>query len=69
MRRGLSPTAAAEEALSRIVKFYPNFSGAIVAANISGHYGAACHGLPDGFPFSVMNPEIEAVEISHVTCS
>ena len=39
MRLGLSPTEAAEEALKRITSFYPNFNGALIAINITGHYG------------------------------
>ncbi|XP_064480861.1 N(4)-(Beta-N-acetylglucosaminyl)-L-asparaginase-like [Ornithodoros turicata] len=52
MRRGLSPTDACREALSRIVRHHPNFVGALVAVNINGTYGAACHGIEE-FPFSV----------------
>ena len=39
MRSGMSPTKAAEYAILRIAKYYPGFSGAIVAANIEGEYG------------------------------
>ena len=39
MRHGMTPTAAAEDALSRIAQFYPNFTGALVAVNITGSYG------------------------------
>ena len=39
MRRGLAPTDAAEEALARISSYYPTFVGALVAINITGHYG------------------------------
>ena len=39
MRQGLSPTEAAREALKRITAFYPDFRGALVAINITGHYG------------------------------
>ena len=39
MRRGLSPAAAAEEALNRITQYYPNFSGALITINITGRYG------------------------------
>ena len=42
MRRGLSPTAAAEEALNRITQYYPKFSGALITINITGHYGKTC---------------------------
>ena len=39
MRNGMTPTKAAENAILRISKYYPEFSGAIVAANIDGEYG------------------------------
>lgn len=39
MRRGLSPTEAAEDAIQRIMKRYSNFLGAIIAVNKTGHFG------------------------------
>ena len=39
MRNGMSPTRAAEDVVLRIAKYYPNYSGAIVAANVDGEYG------------------------------
>lgn len=39
MRNGMSPKKAAEDAVLRIAKYYPNYSGAIVAANVDGEYG------------------------------
>jgi N4-(beta-N-acetylglucosaminyl)-L-asparaginase len=41
MRQGMSPTDACKRALERIRRLYPTASGAIVAANIHGQYGAA----------------------------
>lgn len=35
----MSPTAAAEDALRRISRYYPNYSGALVTVNITGNYG------------------------------
>lgn len=67
MRRGATPTAAAETAILRIVKHYPRFSGAIIVANIKGEFGAACHGLTQ-FPFSVSNPNLGAVTVMKVSC-
>lgn len=55
MRRGVSPTSAAEDAIQTIAKFYPTFSGALVAVNSSGDYGAASHGF-SGFSYTVYNP-------------
>ena len=39
MRNGMSPARAAEDAVLRIAKYYPDYSGAIVAASIHGEYG------------------------------
>ncbi len=39
MRTGHSPTAATEEAIARIVRFYPDFDGALIAVSKSGQYG------------------------------
>ena len=39
MRQGLSPTAAAEEALNRIIQYYPKFSGALITINVAGEFG------------------------------
>ncbi|EDO28322.1 predicted protein, partial [Nematostella vectensis] len=39
MRQGKSPTEAAKLSLARIVKYYPEFFGALVVVNTTGHYG------------------------------
>ena len=57
MRRGVSPTAAAEEAIQTIAKYYPNFSGGLVAVNASGDYGAAGH-FDFTFKYTVYNPTL-----------
>ena len=57
MRRGTSPTAAAQDAIQTIAKYYPKFSGALVAVNATGFYGAASHGFT-GFSFTVYNPDL-----------
>ena len=43
MNRGMSPSSACEQALAPIIKFYPDFSGAVVAANKKGVYGECQH--------------------------
>ena len=40
MGRGMDPQAAAAEAIQSIAKFYPDYSGAVVAADRSGKYGS-----------------------------
>ena len=44
MRRGLSPTAAAEDAMERILEMVPHFQGALVTMDSNGTHGAAAVG-------------------------
>ncbi|XP_072942044.1 N(4)-(Beta-N-acetylglucosaminyl)-L-asparaginase-like [Epargyreus clarus] len=70
MRRGASPTEAAQTAVQRIAAFYPNFMGAVVALRKDGQYGAACHGLGDNpFPFVVQDVTLDDYKIIKVNCS
>lgn len=39
MRRGASPSEATQDAIQRILKRYPNFSGAVIGVNIDGTVG------------------------------
>jgi hypothetical protein len=39
MKQGLTPTKAVLEALNRIIAYHPDFSGALIAVNVTGHYG------------------------------
>lgn len=68
MRRGASPTAAAETAVSRIAEHYPHFMGAVVALAKDGRYGAACHGIHQ-FPFVVHDLTQDTCRTEHVLCS
>lgn len=52
MRLGHSPEEAAKDAISRITRVHPSFSGAILVANTKGEHGAACVGFPK-FPYNV----------------
>lgn len=67
MRNGKTPSEAAREAILRISRYYPTFSGAVIALNMTGHFGAACHGL-SGFPYTVMSPEFNETQILSVGC-
>ncbi|XP_076029987.1 N(4)-(Beta-N-acetylglucosaminyl)-L-asparaginase-like [Oratosquilla oratoria] len=67
MRSGLTPEKSAQEALVKISRFYPSFRGAIIATNIKGDYGAACHGY-DTFPFCVVNPALNQTTVKRVNC-
>jgi hypothetical protein len=39
MRRGMTPTEAATDAIQRVANFYPKFSGAILAIDKFGNHG------------------------------
>lgn len=54
MRLGMDPTSAAQDALTRIKKKYPDFNGALVTADNTGQTGAACLGY-SSFSFCVVN--------------
>lgn len=53
MRRGATPEEASRTAVTRIAKYYPDFSGAIIAVNKHGKYATACNGMTD-FPYIVV---------------
>ncbi|XP_067838625.1 N(4)-(beta-N-acetylglucosaminyl)-L-asparaginase isoform X1 [Heptranchias perlo] len=57
MRLGVDPTTACQKAIARIQKYYPKFFGALICANTTGSYGAACSEAPglDQFHFMVHN--------------
>lgn len=67
MRRGALPENAAKLAIKRISTHYPNFSGAVIAVNIDGLYGAACNGLSE-FPYSVINSKLRDVTVKTIKC-
>ncbi|XP_053967353.1 putative N(4)-(beta-N-acetylglucosaminyl)-L-asparaginase GA14866 [Anastrepha ludens] len=54
LRAGNNPSVAAEIAMQRIVRHYPDFSGGLVVVNRMGNYGAACVGMSK-FPYSIVN--------------
>ncbi|XP_061747525.1 N(4)-(beta-N-acetylglucosaminyl)-L-asparaginase [Nerophis ophidion] len=70
MRAGTDPSAACKMAISRIKRHYPEFFGAIICANTTGHYGAACNkvpGLPQ-FHYMVSNAESKVPLLKAVDC-
>ncbi|XP_064608074.1 N(4)-(Beta-N-acetylglucosaminyl)-L-asparaginase-like [Liolophura sinensis] len=67
MEQGLTPADAAERSINRILKYYPTFSGAVVAVNLKGDHGGACHGF-DLFPYSVQSAQLQNVTVYNVTC-
>lgn len=68
MKDGDHPKNAARLVINTIAKYYPDFSGAVIAVNNYGQYGAACHGF-DKFPYSIANPEQNKVSILYATCT
>lgn len=67
MRAGMTPTFAAQQSLERILEYYPDFSGALVAVAIDGRYGAACRGYSN-FSYSVANDKLGGVKVIEVKC-
>ncbi|KAK6936851.1 Peptidase T2, asparaginase 2 [Dillenia turbinata] len=61
MRLGMEPKHAAEDAISRIARKYPDFVGAIFAVNKNGIHAGACHGWT--FQYSVKSIEFDDVKV------
>ncbi|XP_030642039.1 N(4)-(beta-N-acetylglucosaminyl)-L-asparaginase [Chanos chanos] len=70
MRSGIDPSTACHTSISRIKKHYPDFFGAVICANTTGGYGAACNKRPGftSFPFMVSNPHTGASLLQTVDC-
>uniref|UniRef100_A0A8C0U2G1 N(4)-(Beta-N-acetylglucosaminyl)-L-asparaginase n=1 Tax=Cyanistes caeruleus TaxID=156563 RepID=A0A8C0U2G1_CYACU len=70
MRMGTDPTVACQKVISRIQKYAPKFFGAIVCANTTGSYGAACNKIPGftQFHFMVSNPLLSQPTEQVVDC-
>jgi len=58
MASGMTPEEAAKDALYRIVEKQPTFSGAIIALNKKGEFGAAVYGY-SSFSYNVMNQQFD----------
>ena len=67
MRQGLSPQEAANDAIARIARKYPSFEGAIIVANLTGHFGIACAGF-DEFPYTFSNEQHPEQTILKINC-
>ena len=61
MRLGMEPKLAAQDAIKRIARKFPDFVGAVFAFNKNGLHAGACHGWT--FQYSVRSPEMEDVEV------
>ncbi|XP_041846597.1 N(4)-(beta-N-acetylglucosaminyl)-L-asparaginase [Melanotaenia boesemani] len=70
MRAGADPSAACKSAISRIKRHYPQFFGAIICANTTGHYGAACNKVQSltKFQYMVSNSESDTPTLKSVDC-
>lgn len=70
MRAGADPSTACKTAISRIKRHYADFFGAIICANTTGHYGAACNKVAgfSRFSYMVSNPETDTPVVLSVDC-
>uniref|UniRef100_A0A3P9NYR7 N(4)-(Beta-N-acetylglucosaminyl)-L-asparaginase n=1 Tax=Poecilia reticulata TaxID=8081 RepID=A0A3P9NYR7_POERE len=70
MRNGADPSAACKSAISRIKRHYSDFFGAIICANTTGHYGAACNRVPSltEFHYMVADSESDTAVLKSVPC-
>lgn len=70
MRAGADPSTACKTAISRIKRHYADFFGAIICANTTGHYGAACNKVAgfSSFFYMVSNCETDTPVMLSVDC-
>lgn len=70
MRAGADPSTACKAAILRIKRHYAEFFGAVICANTTGHYGAACNKVPgfSQFNFMVSNTESDTPLLKSVDC-
>ncbi|XP_062982986.1 N(4)-(beta-N-acetylglucosaminyl)-L-asparaginase-like [Elgaria multicarinata webbii] len=70
MRTGMDPAMACRNVISRIRKYDPYFFGAVICANTTGSYGAACNKVPGftQFHFMVSNPTLRQTSEKIVDC-
>jgi isoaspartyl peptidase/L-asparaginase-like protein (Ntn-hydrolase superfamily) len=67
MRQGVPPDEACLDAIKRIARFYPTFTGAVLALTRDGQHGAACHGI-ESFPYSVMQQDWQHPQVIEIPC-
>jgi len=65
MRQGSKPLRAAEDAVKRVLKYYPSYVGAVVAVASNGKHAGAAAGWD--FEYAVRSPISDSVEIVKVT--
>lgn len=57
----MEPKRAAEDAILRIARKYPDFIGAVFAVSRDGAHAGACYGWT--FQYSVRSPHMQNVEV------
>ncbi|XP_055386252.1 N(4)-(Beta-N-acetylglucosaminyl)-L-asparaginase [Condylostylus longicornis] len=67
LRNGMQPREAAKNAIDRILKYYPDFTGAVIVARYTGEFSAACAGMKK-FPFSVRRNKQTNVQVIEIDC-
>eukprot|EP01097_Dermamoeba_algensis_P008385 TRINITY_DN5587_c0_g1_i1.p1 TRINITY_DN5587_c0_g1~~TRINITY_DN5587_c0_g1_i1.p1 ORF type:complete len:258 (-),score=48.40 TRINITY_DN5587_c0_g1_i1:108-881(-) len=68
MQAGMTPKQAAEDAIRRVLRFYPTFSGGIVAVNKNGQHGGAAHGWASFFSYSVIvNNTLSVIKVPNLS--
>lgn len=67
MRSGFNATKSAQVAILRIKNYYPNFFGAVIAANKNGDHGAACNGMTT-FSYVFGTAKEDKVKVFTVKC-
>ncbi|CAM5140993.1 unnamed protein product [Natator depressus] len=70
MRTGTDPATACQKVISRIQKYAPYFFGAVICANATGSFGAACNKVPGftQFHFMVYSPLLNQPSEQVVDC-
>ncbi|XP_069487553.1 N(4)-(beta-N-acetylglucosaminyl)-L-asparaginase isoform X2 [Ambystoma mexicanum] len=71
MRSGTDPTASCQKVIARIHQHVPGFFGAVICANATGSYGAACSKAPgfNQFHFMVYTSSVHQAVEKVVDCS
>ncbi|CAH1778047.1 unnamed protein product, partial [Owenia fusiformis] len=64
---GLTPTQAGHDAMLRILKVYPFFSGACIVVNKQGEHGAGC--TMARFPMYVRTSNMDSATLLRVNCT
>ena len=67
MLQGDSPDLAARKSLEKILEYFADFTGKIIAMNYKGEIGGSCVGY-GSFPISFIEDEMVESEVRYVTC-